>query len=95
MGNRHWRVSLALLILACEPPLPRPPEPTPDTGCSSACSRLIELACPEGEPTPGGVACEDVCSVAGGTDYASGWPTACIARAVSCDAARMCSEPLP
>lgn len=56
-----------LLVAGC--PLPGPPEPPgPPPGphpqgatCVTACAKLNELGCPEGEPTPDGKSCEAVC----------------------------------
>lgn len=64
MGYQRLSVScfLVSLLLACAgaPPEPKPPEPGRD--CKNACSRLRELRCDEGDPTPDGATCEEVCA---------------------------------
>ncbi len=68
-NTRHYRfglssscIALALALIAC-PPVPKPvepevvPLPAPDP-CQTACERMRELSCPEGDPNPAGDPCE-------------------------------------
>lgn len=71
MGRFILFLVVSALLAAC--PAPLPPEPPivivyPDAGadrCDRACSKLRDLACPEGAPSPGGATCEEVCRNAG------------------------------
>ena len=45
-------------------PIAPPPDATdamPRPSCQAACGRLKAMGCPEGNPTPAGRPCEDVC----------------------------------
>lgn len=78
-------VAVALALTACELPPPQPP--TVD-GCAAACENLRRLGCPEGQPTDAGESCEQVCDNAQASP--APLPTACVARAASCDEAAQC-----
>lgn len=63
-----------------------PPPPPAGVDCTAACTRLSDLSCEDGKPTPAGVPCATwLCA----TPMSSG-RTACIAHAADCDAARAC-----
>jgi hypothetical protein len=86
------RLALCLTLLACNPLLPEPapvPQQRDDVPCANACSRLRSLSCDEGEPTPDGTTCEEVCR---GVNESSAvtWPTGCVAAAKDCSEARAC-----
>lgn len=87
MAYQHTMILTLFLAAACWPE-PLPPEP--HTGCSSACERLRALKCEEGDPTPQGAPCEEVCANVERVEYAQNWPTECITRAQSCAQARSC-----
>lgn len=64
------RYSVVLLVLAlalgCQhrvrDPRQQPSAPHADpNACGAICSHLRDLKCPNGEPTPGGRTCEDIC----------------------------------
>lgn len=69
------------------PPDPEGPPPT-EGECARACDRFRELGCEEGDPSPGGVTCEQVCENA--AEEGVSLPAACVVGADSCDAARSC-----
>lgn len=84
-----FRYGFVLLVAAaaCHP-TPDPPPPLPDGGCPAMCSHLRSLGCKEGQPTPGGKTCEEVCSNAA----TQGIDVTCdggIAAALSCESARV------
>lgn len=88
MGSRYL---ICVLLLACSPSVASPPPAeTPET-CAAACSRFRVLGCEEGDPTPEGKTCEDVCTAAGSAHVSL--DTACVTRASSCEAARACEAP--
>lgn len=66
----------------------------PDAGtpadCSAACDRLRELKCPEGEPTPGGASCEDVCNNAEQSETITLMPS-CVMKIGACDGVHDCT----
>lgn len=89
------RLNASLLLgclLGCPPPPPQaPPRPgpvviIPGAGCAQACSRLRELECEPGTPTPNGHSCEQVCEHTMAGPKAIRWDTECLAAASSCTA---------
>jgi hypothetical protein len=57
-------ISLICILFGCTPTPPPEPEPiTPKPGatCMNMCAHLQVLGCPEGEDTPGGATCVEVC----------------------------------
>ena len=89
MGSRYL-IALWLAAASCAPAAPTRhsvPAETPET-CASACTRFRELGCEEGDPTPEGKTCEDVCTQAGAAHIEL--DTACVVRSSSCDEARSC-----
>lgn len=81
-----------LILGACNTPNPPPPRVLPNgekATCAGACERLRELGCEEGEPTPDGDTCEDVCFNALNVPAAR-LDVACLQTAPSCEAARNC-----
>lgn len=63
-------VVIAAAFIACPKPTPDPTPPTPDandsgpTGpvtCKEVCAHYRQLGCKEGDPTPKGATCEQVC----------------------------------
>jgi hypothetical protein len=92
MGTRYLIAWCIAWCIACGPtPVPGPaPRETPET-CASACENFRKLGCEEGDPTPEGKTCEDVCTQAG-QSYV-GLDTQCVTRATSCEEARACEAP--
>lgn len=79
-------VIAALAALALSGCHPSPPQPPAGVDCHAAATRLVQLQCDEGEPTPAGVPVDEwLCA----TPMSSG-RTACIAHAADCEAARAC-----
>jgi hypothetical protein len=90
LGVWAFLVYGAVLLTAC-PPEPVTPTPSPDGAapvgpCAAACARLRDLRCPEGEPSPGGVSCEQVCAEVGEL-----MATSCIVAAQDVPAIHRCS----
>lgn len=87
---------LALLVAGCTLlPDPMPPRPVPadPSACPAICAHLRELHCPDGQPTPLGRTCEDVCT----SGLASGlvnWDPDCMRHLPTCDESS-CSRPAP
>jgi hypothetical protein len=73
----------ALTWIGCSP---SPHIPPAGHDCVAACTNLQSLQCPEGDPTPAGV----VCSVWLCETPMPDARTSCVAKASSCEAARVC-----
>lgn len=88
-------LALVLVLVGCQNPTwPVPPPPAAlDAGepCATSCERYRQLGCEEGQPTPNGHSCEEVCNNAAtkGIDLAG--PSSCTADAGSCEAIETCS----
>lgn len=99
---------LAFLLTACppDPEVPVGPKPKPigqdaavlpdgalATPCEAVCAAYRGLECPEGEDTPRGHTCEEVCQNAAqhGIDL-SGSVNECIVKTTTCDEIRACSS---
>lgn len=85
MGDRRLML-VAVLVAACSvPPPPEPirpePPPAPPGSCATACNHLRELGCEEGQPTPGGAICEEVCADGMADRYRLG----CVADLDACE----------
>jgi len=93
MGYRGCLIALALT--ACpgpEPVRPHPPDPAPaPEACDAACDKWRQLGCPEGQPTPNGASCEDVCRNAEESG-ATVLNPACVLSAPTCEDARRCTR---
>lgn len=102
MSDAVFAARLVVLLAAGCQPVPQPDGPRPPQdaattvpvepgACEAACDAYRRLGCPEGEPTPRGSSCEQVCwSVAdGGINLAP--DPACFRGASSCDEALRCS----
>lgn len=99
---RLFAVLFALIALGCSgcdqkvnPHIEWPPGADWDdygqSHCSAQCGKLRELKCPEGQPTPGGITCEDSCEQ---LEEKHLWPKAaldCIVAAKSVDEVRVCN----
>lgn len=74
----------AAAVVHCLPAVPPGPMPS----CEQACTRLIDLGCPEGAPSSGGVSCLEVCvtAVRAGVDL----EPACVAQAADVASVRRC-----
>lgn len=93
-------MAVALLAVACPPLPPDVPEPpSPSDGgapscsgdpCDVTCCHYRRLGCDEGEDTPKGRSCEDVCEVADAEGIELSKDPACMSEASSCEAARDC-----
>lgn len=104
---RRFVLVLTLLLTACpDPEVPVGPKPKPigqdaatlpdgarATPCEAVCAAYRGLECPEGQTTPKGYTCEEVCQNAAlhGIDL-SGSVNECIVKAGTCDAIRVCSS---
>jgi hypothetical protein len=88
-----WNICAAVMMAAivtmcvwasgCKP---SPHVPPAGHDCVAACVNLQSLQCPEGDPTPAGV----VCSVWLCETPMPDARTSCVAKASSCEAARVC-----
>lgn len=78
-------LTLAVILSGCV--VIQPPKPT--ASCEEACQRGRALSCEWAEPTPGGIACEVVCTDA---DTPIPWNRDCIVKAESCEAAESCQR---
>jgi hypothetical protein len=81
---------IAFLALACStaPLPPVPPVPAGEASCATACRRMQDLRCPEGDNTPAGASCLNVCWNA--EENGLTLPVRCLTEARSCDAAERC-----
>lgn len=92
---RHWRsilVAAALLCVACpERPTPLPPKDVVTaSACVESCSRLKELACPEGDESDCVSSCEKIASLGYvWTSEASG--PKCVVKAGTVEQVRKCN----
>jgi hypothetical protein len=87
-GEMMRYVLLAAALVGCAIDVPPRPPADPD-GCAPACERMRELGCPEGSPTPDGVACEVMCRDVQASRL-NAIDTACLIAADSCAAAGEC-----
>lgn len=77
---------LVALACSCQPAL----QPYPNKDCTSACLRLAELGCIEGDPSPErGIPCESWCSQYHEIEYLRPWAP-CVSQAGDVDAVRAC-----
>ena len=84
---------IILTLAACSPtPSTEPPPVVPDlrgpassAQCIGACVTLRRLGCTEGQPSPGGIACERVCENASAM-----LPVACVLGASTIEGVRKC-----
>lgn len=85
---------VSILGLGCAPYSPdlkvTPTVVVPSDECGEACQYWRGLHCPEGEPTPAGMTCEEVCRNAAdnGVDIAK--QLSCAHSSSSCAAIRAC-----
>lgn len=87
---------VSVLMVGCSaspPPHPSPEPPAPEA-CVVACERLQELGCPEGDPTPAGASCVEVCRATETSGLVTLRP-ACVARIQSCEAIEGCVYEIP
>jgi hypothetical protein len=81
-------LALALLTSCCKHYVPPVTPITPkDDNCAGACSHLVDLGCPEGEPLEDGTSCTEFCEATQSSGHALR-PT-CIISLKSCDPAEM------
>lgn len=87
----RWFGVLFVLIACAPSPVPVDVVPSIDAGgCDGACARLRQLNCPEGNSTPEGASCEQVCRntmAVGLVDIG----TDCLRAINSCDEQDSCS----
>jgi hypothetical protein len=83
------RALLALLLLTSACASTTRPYPRTDDACGLACEHARALGCPEGDPTPRGISCGEVCRNAASIGVDIG--TACISAAPDCAAVARCS----
>jgi hypothetical protein len=76
------RTLLLLWMVACTPAT----SPATGSACERACSTLAELGCPEGQPTPRGKPCLEVCH-----QQAPLLRVDCVAEADTVEDVRQCS----
>lgn len=72
------------------PPRPKPVDAGTPADCASACARMQELKCPEGQPDEEGTSCQVICEHV----EASGTVTldpACVTRITTCSDLDRCS----
>lgn len=80
--------ALLVVIMRCAPH-EEPDKPVvPGAGCEEACDRLSVLGCPEGEPTPAGAPCVEVCE----NGMAGRYDLACVAGIESCQRLQSCEK---
>lgn len=99
---RPFLAVLVLVLVACTPLPPRPPQgddPTAyppssyaaeagsGTPCERACAHLAAFRCPEAKPTKTGVSCPDLCERG---QTLEDMPTSCLAGAATLPAVRKC-----
>jgi hypothetical protein len=88
------RLTLTLILVACnplvvEPNTPNPPPARDAVPCADACARLASLACEESKPTPDGTTCVEICEGIEDSGVVR-YPTGCVAAAKSCADAVEC-----
>ncbi len=90
LGLYSGTVALAILGVGghCTPPI-GPVSPAildaafDDAGqCASVCTRLQAMSCPEGQPTPKGASCTEVCTTTINNGFSLNLN--CVAQATSC-----------
>ena len=91
MGRAAFVVLLALIACSPKPPPEAPPVvpdlrgPASSSQCIGACVTLRRLGCSEGQPSPGGIACERVCENASAM-----LPVACVLEVSTIEGVRKC-----
>jgi len=86
---------VAALVLGASCQTPRPPpiaiEPTDTANCASACEKLNQLGCPEGEPLEDGTTCTKFCE----DTQQSGHPLnpTCVMGMTACGELPGCTNP--
>lgn len=84
------RLVLLVLVLSLTSCGARPLQPYPDKDCRSACLRLSDLECSEGDPSPiKGVPCETWCSQQTELEYLASWAP-CVSQAGDVETVRAC-----
>jgi hypothetical protein len=63
----------------------------PEPGCEAACQRMRELGCEEGNPTPEGATCEEICIEAERSGLAD-VDTKCIVELEACGSYDVCTD---
>lgn len=89
------RLSIALLVLSCQPteacaPAAMPMQPPANIveACTMACKRFEQLGCNEANPSPGGMSCVDLCIHV--EEEGVVMASACVINAANCDDVRRC-----
>jgi hypothetical protein len=91
------RRALILLLALGGCPLPPPPEPPPqpepgtEATCATVCEHWRELGCSEGDSTPGGATCEQVCQNVQDSNIVE-FDLECKASVKSCDEIDACER---
>ena len=85
---------LLLVLLGCPPP-PKPPcsplPPPVSPTCGDACSHWRSLGCAEGDASPGGASCEQVCANLQASGIVS-LDLACSVAVENCGSIRTCEK---
>lgn len=79
---------LLLPLVACNPLVPTPLSDDVEA-CPAACDVLADHACPEAQPSPGGIPCPQWCADYHAAGYLKPWAS-CVAVTGSVDAIRAC-----
>lgn len=88
----RYLIPLVFLLACVPPPQPVPPKPVPGATCATVCANLRALGCPEADPSPNGVTCEQTCQNNEDGDIASlRWNLACLAGVIICAEVDYCT----
>ena len=80
--------ALGGLLTDCAPHVPTP-IPADVEACPAACAVLAKTPCPEGQPSPGGVPCDDWCVDYHRAGYMRPW-AGCVAVSAGVESIRAC-----
>lgn len=80
---------LFIFLAGCGSRQVQPVEPNDTHMCAAACTRMVDLGCPEGDPLDDGTSCKKFCEITQRRGHALN--PSCLAEITSCGEIDACS----